>query len=79
MEIKAKSKIRKQGRSSLITTIPKTYVEILDWEVGNELQWIFNTETNTIELKIITEQDTNKKKKKRKYKKCQTIKAFFNI
>lgn len=60
MEIKAKSKIRKQGRSSLITTIPKTYVEILELEEGNELKWIFNTETNTIELKIISEQNITK-------------------
>ena len=56
MEIKAKSKIRKQGRSSLITTIPKTYVDILGWKEGNDIQWVFNTETDTLELKIISEQ-----------------------
>lgn len=55
MKIKAKSKIRKQGRSSLITTIPKTCVEILEWKEGHELQWIFDTETDTLELKLISE------------------------
>ena len=33
MEINEETKIRKQGESSLITTIPKTYVKALNMEM----------------------------------------------
>ena len=51
MKIKAKSKIRKQGETSLITTIPKKYVDVFEWKEGQELEWILDTEKLTLELK----------------------------
>lgn len=53
MKITEETKIRKQGEISLITTIPKTYVKILDLKNEDNLEWIFNTETEKLELKII--------------------------
>ena len=55
MEINEETKIRKQGESSLITTIPKTYVKALNIETGDTLEWILNTKNERLELKIIKE------------------------
>ena len=53
MKINEETKVRKQGEISLITTIPKTYVKALNIEAGNILEWIMDTETKNLELKII--------------------------
>lgn len=53
MEIKEETSVRYQGKISLITTIPKTYVKALNIESGDTLEWILNTETEKLELKII--------------------------
>ena len=53
MKLKEQTKIRYQGNVSLITTIPKTYVKALNIKSGNTLEWILNTDTETLELKII--------------------------
>ena len=53
MEIKEHTTVRYQGKISLITTIPKTYVKALNIESGDDLEWILDTETETLELKII--------------------------
>ena len=47
------TKVRNQGEISLITTIPKTYVKALDIESGDTIEWTLNTETETLELKIV--------------------------
>ena len=52
MKINEKTKVRNQGEISLITTIPKTYVKALNIESGDTLEWILNTETETLELKL---------------------------
>ena len=52
MIIKEETKVRNQGEISLITTIPKTYVKALNIKSGDVLEWILNTETETLELKI---------------------------
>lgn len=52
MKINEETKIRKQGEISLITTIPKTYVKALKICSGDTLEWILNTETEKLELKI---------------------------
>lgn len=53
MKINEETKVRNQGEISLITTIPKTYVKALNIESGDTLEWILNTETETLELKVI--------------------------
>ncbi len=53
MKIKEETSIRYQGKISLITTIPKTYVKALKIEAGDKLEWILNTETEKLELNII--------------------------
>ena len=53
MKIKEETKVRNQGEISLITTIPKTYVKALDIESGDTIEWTLNTETETLELKIV--------------------------
>ena len=53
MKINEETKVRYQGNISLITTIPKTYVKALKIESGDTLEWILNTETETLELKVI--------------------------
>ena len=53
IEIKEQTTVRYQGKISLITTIPKTYVKALNIESGDTLEWILNTETETLELKVI--------------------------
>ena len=53
MEIKEETSVRYQGKISLITTIPKTYVKALNIESGDTLEWILDTETEKLELKII--------------------------
>ena len=53
MEIKEETSARYQGKISLITTIPKTYVKALNIKNGDTIQWILNTETETLELKVI--------------------------
>lgn len=53
MEIKEETSVRYQGKISLITTIPKTYVKALNIESGDTIEWILNTETEKLELKII--------------------------
>ena len=53
MKIKEETKVRNQGEISLITTIPKTYVKALNIESGDTLEWILNTETETLELKLV--------------------------
>ena len=52
MKINEETKIRKQGEISLITTIPKTYVKALKIRSGDTFEWILNTETEKLELKI---------------------------
>ena len=53
MRINEETKVRKQGGISLITTIPKTYVKALNIESGDTLEWILDTETETLKLNII--------------------------
>lgn len=53
MKINEETKVRNQGEISLITTIPKTYVKALNIETGDTLEWILNTETETLELNIV--------------------------
>ena len=53
MEIKEETSVRYQGKISLITTIPKTYVKALNIESGDTIEWILDTETEKLELKII--------------------------
>ena len=52
MKIKEETNVRYQGKIFLITTIPKTYVKALNIGSGDTLEWILNTETETLELKI---------------------------
>lgn len=52
MNIKETTKVRNQGEISLITTIPKTYVKVLNIESGDLMEWIFDTETESLNLKI---------------------------
>ena len=40
MNIEEKTKVRNQGKISLITTIPKTYVKALKIESGDTVEWI---------------------------------------
>ena len=53
MKINEETKVRNQGEISLITTIPKTYVKALNIKSGDILEWILDTEKETLELKII--------------------------
>ena len=53
MKINEETKVRNQGETSLITTIPKTYVKALNIESGDTLEWVLDTETETLELKVI--------------------------
>lgn len=53
MEINEETVVRYQGKISLITTIPKTYVKALNIESGDALEWILDTETETLKLKVI--------------------------
>lgn len=53
MKINEETKARKQGEISIITTIPKTYVKALHIESGDILEWILDTETERLELKVI--------------------------
>ena len=53
MEIKEETSVRYQGKISLITTIPKTYVKALNIESGDTIEWILDTKTEKLELKII--------------------------
>ena len=53
MEIKEETNVRYQGKISLITTIPKTYVKALNIESGDTLEWTLNTKTEKLELQII--------------------------
>ncbi len=53
MKINEETKVRNQGEISLITTIPKTYVKALNIESGDTLEWVLDTETETLELKIV--------------------------
>lgn len=53
MKINEETKVRNQGEISLITTIPKTYVKALNIKSGDILEWILDTETETLELKKI--------------------------
>ena len=53
MKIKEETIVRYQGKISLITTIPKTYVKALNIENGDTLKWILNTEDESLELKIV--------------------------
>ncbi len=52
MNIEEITKVRNQGEISLITTIPKTYVKALNIEYGDKIEWILNTETESLNLKI---------------------------
>ena len=52
-KINEETKIRKQVGVSLITTIPKTYVKALKIESGDAFEWILDTETEKLELKLI--------------------------
>ena len=53
MEIKEETSVRYQGKISLITTIPKTYVKALNIESGDTIEWILDTETEKLELKVV--------------------------
>ena len=53
MKIKEETSVRYQGKISLITTIPKTYVKALNIESGDTIEWILDTETEKLELKIV--------------------------
>ena len=53
MKIKEETKVRNQGEISLITTIPKTYVKALEIKSGDTIEWTLNTETETLELKLV--------------------------
>ena len=53
MNIKEKTKARKQGNISLITTIPKTYVKVLNKESKDILEWTLDTDTQRLELKVV--------------------------
>lgn len=53
MKIKEETSVRYQGKISLITTIPKTYVKTLNIESGDTIEWILDTETEKLELNII--------------------------
>lgn len=53
MKINEETKVRNQGEISLITTIPKTYVKALNIETKDTLEWILDTETEKLELKVI--------------------------
>ena len=53
MEIKEETSVRYQGKISLITTIPKTYVKALNIKSGDTLEWVLDTETETLELKVV--------------------------
>jgi len=53
MRINEETKIRKQGEFSLITTIPKTYVKALNMNPNDTLEWILDTETEKLELKVL--------------------------
>lgn len=53
MKIKEETIARKQGNTSLVTTIPKTYVKILNIESGNNIEWTLNTTNKELELKIV--------------------------
>lgn len=53
MKINEETKARKQGEISIITTIPKTYVKALNIENGDILEWILDTESEKLELKVI--------------------------
>ena len=52
MNIEETTKIRNQGEISLITTIPKTYVKALNMEYGDQIRWVLDTETETLQLRI---------------------------
>ena len=53
MKIKEETSVRYQGKISLITTIPKTYVKALNIEAGDTLEWVLDTKTEKLELKVI--------------------------
>ena len=53
MKIKEETKVRNQGDFSLITTIPKIYSKSLNIKSGDILEWILDSEKETLELKII--------------------------
>ncbi len=53
MNINEETKVRNQGKISLITTIPKTYVKALNITSGDTIKWTLNTEKETIEIKLI--------------------------
>lgn len=53
MKINEETKVRNQGEISFITTIPKTYVKALNIESGDTLEWVLDTETETLKLKVI--------------------------
>ena len=57
MEIKEETSVRYQGKISLITTIPKTYVKALNIKSGDSIEWILNTKTEKLELKIINKRN----------------------
>lgn len=52
MKINEETKVRHQGKISLITTIPKTYVKALNIKSGDLIEWTLNTETETLELRV---------------------------
>ena len=53
MEINEETIVRNQCEISLITSIPKTYVKALNIKSGDILEWILDTEKETLELKKI--------------------------
>ncbi len=57
MKINEETKVRNQGEISLITTIPKTYVKALNIKSGDLLEWILDTEKETLELKVVNDEN----------------------
>ena len=57
MKINEETKVRNQGEISLITTIPKTYVKALNIKSGDLLEWILDTEKETLEFKVVNDEN----------------------
>ena len=57
MKIKEERSVRYQGKISLITTIPKTYVKALNIEFEDTLEWILDTKTESLKLKICKKEE----------------------
>jgi antitoxin component of MazEF toxin-antitoxin module len=59
MELKIKTKLR-QNSGSIITTIPKPIVKLINLNIGDEIEWQFNIEDNRPVVKIIPKNEEDK-------------------